>query len=84
MKKSNTIALTIMSPFEIIWKGDAFSISASNSEGVFDVLPDHARFVTLVDEKEVVVAGQNGETKTFFFSNAVLFFHDNIARMYIH
>jgi F0F1-type ATP synthase epsilon subunit len=84
MKKGNTIALTIMSPFEVIWQGDADSISASNSEGAFDVLPDHARFVTLVDEKEVTVAAHTGETKTFFFSNAVLFFHDNVARMYIH
>jgi F0F1-type ATP synthase epsilon subunit len=84
MKKNETITVTIMTPFEIVWAGNAFSISASNSEGVFDVLPDHARFLTLIDEKPVVIHTENGESKTYFFSNAVLFFHDNSARIYMH
>ena len=83
MDANDTIEVTIMSPSEIVWHGHATSLSAHNSEGVFDVLPDHARFVTLIDPLPITISTHEGD-QSFTFNKAVLFFEDNRAKIYIH
>lgn len=80
---SETISIRIMSPIAVVWQADVTVITAENSEGVFDILPDHARFMSLISSKPVTVELVNGETKTFSFENAILFFEDNTAVIYI-
>ncbi len=79
-----TIAVTIMSPESVVWKGDALSLSSTNSEGNFDIIPDHARFMTLVEDVPIIVREIGGEDTSFKFDNAVLFFQDNSAKIYVH
>jgi len=72
-----------MSPVALVWEVEAEALSAENRDGPFDVLPDHARFLSLVGEAPVAVTLRDGSSKTFNFENAVLFFEDNIATIYI-
>lgn len=78
-----TIAVKIMSPVALVWEAQAISISAENSEGVFDILPDHARFMTLIRTTPLTVQVQDAAPEIFTFENAVLFFEDNVAVIYI-
>ena len=84
MQSKNTITITVMSPSEVVWVGEVQSFSATNSDGLFDVLPDHARFVTLIEPNSLTLHEKNGEDRSFELSKAVLFFQDNIAKIYIH
>lgn len=84
MKKQDSIVVTIMSPREVVWKGEALSLSAVNSEGNFDIFPDHARFMSLVQKEPIIVYEIDGSNRSFTYENAVLFFQDNIAKIYIH
>lgn len=79
----DSIAITIMSPVAKVWDTQAQMISAENSEGPFDILPDHARFMSLISNAPVVIELTDGFEKTFTFTDAVLFFADNKATIYI-
>lgn len=80
---SDTIHTTIMSPVAQVWETEALSISAENSEGAFDILPDHARFMSLISAAPVTIELPDASSKTFTFENAVLFYEDNKATIYV-
>ena len=73
----------IMSPVALVWEVDASSLSAENREGPFDILPDHARFLSLVGEAPLHIELADGSKKSFTFKNAMIFFQDNVATVYI-
>jgi F0F1-type ATP synthase epsilon subunit len=82
---SDTINIIIMSPNEIVWEGSARALSSLNKEGPFDILPNHANFMTLIKDTDVTVLLLDGKnTRTFTFEQAVLFFKENTAKIYIH
>jgi len=53
----------VASPFRDYYDGKAFSISAEDGTGPFDILPKHHNFISLLNPCEVVVrqAGSNNE-----------------------
>lgn len=78
-----TIATKIMSPVAVVYEAPVTAITAENSEGVFDILPDHARFMSLLNPTPITLELPDASVATFTFENAVLFFEDNIAVIYI-
>lgn len=67
-----TLSIQIISPVESIFIGEASSVSSRNSAGNFDILPEHANFITLIDKDPIIVRLSNGESKTFNLPLAVL------------
>lgn len=47
----------VHSPFKAYFDGDAFSISAVNDTGTFDILPRHHNFMTLLNPCDITVQG---------------------------
>ena len=43
-----SIQVRIYSPFNVYYDGPAFSVSAENETGPFDILPNHHNFITLL------------------------------------
>jgi F0F1-type ATP synthase epsilon subunit len=80
----DTIAVVIMSPETVVWKGNVTMLSSKNSEGDFDLLPDHARFVSLIENTAVLLTLEDKTEKSISLTKAVLFFQDNKAKIYIH
>mgnify|MGYP000554056454 CR=1 FL=1 len=80
---TQTIATKIMSPVAVVYEASTIAITAENSEGVFDILPDHARFMSLLNQTPITLELPDLSVKTFTFENAVLFFEDNTAVIYI-
>ncbi len=56
-----TMRVKVYSPFKVYFDGDAFSISAINKTGPFDILPQHHNFMTLLTLGEVVVRVDGNE-----------------------
>ena len=48
-----TMHIKIYSPYQVYFDEDAYSISALNSTGPFDVLPHHHNFMTLLKPCEL-------------------------------
>lgn len=47
-KDEPTMQVTVHSPFRIYYDGAAYSLTAENLTGVFDVLPQHRNFISLL------------------------------------
>lgn len=43
-----TIAVKVYAPFKIYFEGDAYSVSAVNATGPFDILPRHHNFLCML------------------------------------
>jgi len=70
------LSVQVMNPNEILWEGEAKSVSSKNNFGPFDLLPEHANFITLVKKEVIIIRGKE-EEKTFSFDSAVIYIHKN-------
>ena len=80
---SDTLRVIIQSPVAKVWEGDVKALSAENSEGIFDILPDHARFMSLVNATPLALELVNDETKSFTFTDALLYVDEDVATIYV-
>lgn len=55
----------------LVMQGPAKSVSSKNSKGPFDVLPQHAHFITLIQD-EIVVTHQSGKTQRYEVTRGVM------------
>lgn len=59
-----SMAVKIHSPFHEYYDGAAFSVSAENATGPFDILPQHHNFISLLTPCELIIRTVNkGEQK---------------------
>lgn len=84
MRDPELINVTLKSPESVVWQGDATTVTSQNSEGLFDLYPDHARFMTLLEGVDLLVRLPTGEEKKFAIEKAVLLFEDAHAHVYLH
>jgi F0F1-type ATP synthase epsilon subunit len=56
-----TVHIRVASPFKTFFDEEAFSISAVNDTGPFDILPRHHNFITLLNSCEILVRTSRGE-----------------------
>lgn len=82
MARDDTIEVKITSPREIVWQGRAAAVSSENSQGPFDILPDHANFVTLVKDTPIVLHFKNNKSEQFSFKRAVVHNENNTVTVY--
>ena len=81
MKEKTMLSVKIMNPDAVIWEGEAESVSSENTEGPFDILPEHANFLTLITGKPIVVRRYDGD-REFVFGQALLYIHNNSVAIY--
>lgn len=53
----------IYSPFKVYYDDKAYSLSALNRTGPFDILPQHHNFITLVSACTVVIRSPQGDQR---------------------
>lgn len=84
MATQNTITVEVLAPEGVILKEDVASLSSENGEGAFDLLADHARFMTLLEKVPLILVYPDGREKTVPIEHAVLCFSDSVAKIYLH
>lgn len=57
------MTVKIHSPFKVYFNEDAFSISAENATGPFDILPHHHNFMSLLNACELKVIAPSGDKR---------------------
>jgi hypothetical protein len=62
-KKSGkpTMRVKVYAPFQVYYEGDAYSITALNETGPFDVLPHHHNFLCMLVPCDLVIQAPDGE-----------------------
>jgi F0F1-type ATP synthase epsilon subunit len=86
MKKEDTIndkiTVSIKNKKEQLFLGEAFSITSKNDRGVFDILPLHVNFITLI--YDFIVIDRNLDTeKRFEIESGILYTLGNKIDIYI-
>ena len=69
---NDLLEIKVITPREVLLEGKARALSSKNSNGIFDILPEHANFITIVDNQPIVVHLEK-EDKTFNFSQAIIY-----------
>lgn len=81
-QNNQLLQVKIISPKEDIFAGLALSISSKNSAGKFDILPEHANFITLVQNEQIIIKTQDKQIKTYKFPLAIIYNANNKVNIY--
>jgi F0F1-type ATP synthase epsilon subunit len=55
------MAVKVYAPFQVYFEGNAYSISAVNATGPFDILPRHHNFLCMLVPCELKIQSPDGE-----------------------
>ena len=55
-----TISVKVYAPFKIYYEGEAYSVSAVNKTGPFDILPRHHKFLCMLVPCNLRIETPNG------------------------
>lgn len=80
--KDRLLQVKITSPKETIFEGPVVSVSSKNSSGDFDILPLHANFITLIENKPIVIRMNNKQVKSYTFPVAIIYTRENKVDIY--
>lgn len=56
-----TMAVKVYAPFKVYYEGEAYSVSAVNATGPFDILPRHHNFLCMLVPCNLKIQTQTGE-----------------------
>ena len=80
---SSSIHLTIRNTQKIVFDEIVKSITSINQRGVFDILPLHENFISLI-QKYITIHKTNGENQTMEIENGIVYVTKNEVRCYIN
>lgn len=70
---TSSFTVVVRSPETTIWEGKATAVSSENSSGRFDILAEHANFVTMLNKNsETTIIKEDGTSQAIPSSEAVL------------
>ncbi len=56
-----TMHVKVYSPYKTYFDDEAYSVTALNATGPFDILPHHHNFMTLLGASDITVRGSSGD-----------------------
>ena len=75
------LIVSVKATDKVLWEGEADSVSSTNSQGPFDVLPLHSNFISVIENKPIIVRiGKEKKEYTFPFS--VMYAHSNKVQVF--
>lgn len=72
----------IRTPKQILYEGDALAVSSTNTVGKFDILPQHANFITMTVHVPVIILTPKKETLTFHLPLSIIYNSENTVKVY--
>ena len=82
MAVQETLNVRITRATQLLWEGNAASVTSKNVDGPFDVLPMHANFVTLIRGEPITIKFPDGSAQTHYFKYAVMYVQENSVKIY--
>lgn len=72
----------VAAPFRVYFDGEAFSVSAENGTGLFDVLPRHHNFISLLRACDITIRSRQGELR-IKISGGLMHVSDNQVAVFL-
>lgn len=79
-----SLHVRIISPQQLILDTDAQSVSSKNLQGNFDILAQHANFITIVEDSPIVIRMNRQKPLIFKFPLAIIFATENKVNIYTY
>lgn len=70
-------------PFNVYYEGPAETVTATNKVGLFDVLPGHADFFSILSPGEVTI-GTSSDPVSFTITNGIITVRDNEVLLFVN
>lgn len=80
--KNDVFLLKVIGREGILFQSQVNSITSYNPQGKFDVLAEHANFISLI-EKELAVVDAQGKKTQFSFKLALMKVFENEVKVYL-
>ncbi len=61
MDNSPNLTVVVRNKDKVLYNGQAFAVSSVNDRGIFDILPSHENFISLIKEKVIIHKTQKDE-----------------------
>ena len=81
---NSTLHVRIISPQQLIFEGEANTVSSKNLAGPFDILPKHANFITMIENWPIIVRVPGQKPLVFKFALAIVLVRDNKVNIYTY
>ena len=80
--EDNLLRVTVRSRQGLVFDGRLFAVSSRNAKGVFDVLPMHTNFVSMITDK-VVLRRPDGKKDELRVSSGVMVVENNQVKIFL-
>lgn len=67
------LTVKVMTPKQMVFDGQALSVSSKNSQGNFDILPEHANFITIINAQPIKIQKTDKQILTLNFNQAIIY-----------
>ncbi len=84
MNQNQLLKVQARAPFEIYYQGDAYSVTATNKVGTFDILPGHADYFSIIDPNSEVIIGTEKEDINISASNGIVCVRDDEVLLFLN
>lgn len=81
---NQTIHVRILSPQQLILDSDAYAVSSKNLQGQFDILAQHANFITVIENEPIVIRIKDKPQLKFKFPIAIISAASNQVNIYTY
>lgn len=78
----DSIEVIVRSANEVLFSGSARAISSYNEKGLFDVLPLHAQFISIIKKKLVIHEYEN-QKKEFTIDTGIIQVKNNVIQIFL-
>ena len=83
MVNSSNLTVVIRNREKVLYSGQAAAVTSINDKGVFDVLPQHESFITLIKEK-VIIHPTLKENKEIQIENGIVRIYKDKVYIYVN
>lgn len=74
------LQVKVLSPKDTLYDGPALAVSSKNTSGKFDMLPEHANFVTFIENDPITITTPENKKLTFKFPMGIIYItKDNVT-----
>jgi len=82
LPSNQLLSILIRDRSGVLFEGKAEALSSYNERGLFDILPLHTNFISLI-KQEVIIKSTDGEEKRIPLESGVLKVNKNIVEVYL-
>ena len=81
-EKKYKMRAMVRSRTKVYFQGDVYSVTSYNDKSIFSVLPKHANFISLIQNK-IVVRPVDGKEMEVVMERGVIRVYENIIEVYL-